>query len=84
MSEPGAKCATSCTTRNHMSLGECLKSQHIGVAWGIQATKKWNSDLDAYAAARRQGIQPANTSRQAVDDAVILSNESGRAFDADL
>lgn len=42
----------------------------------------WDKDLTAYADARRQGVQPENTSRRAVQDAMILSDVSGSAFHA--
>jgi hypothetical protein len=44
--------------------------------------KKWNKELDAYAAARKQGIQPAGTSLKQVQKAVDDSNKVGKAFDA--
>jgi hypothetical protein len=44
--------------------------------------KKWNNELNAYADARKQGIQPAGTSLKQVQDAVDKSNKAGKAFDA--
>ena len=44
--------------------------------------KKWNNELNAYANARKQGIQPAGTSLKQVQDAVDKSNKAGKAFDA--
>lgn len=44
--------------------------------------KKWNKELDAYASARKQGIQPAGTSMAKVQEAVEASNKVGKAFDA--
>jgi hypothetical protein len=44
--------------------------------------KKWNKELDAYASARKQGIQPAGTSLKQVQKAVDDSNKVGKAFDA--
>lgn len=44
--------------------------------------KKWDAELNAYSAARKQGIQPAGTSLKAVQDAVDKSNKAGKAFDA--
>ena len=44
--------------------------------------KKWNKELNAYADARKQGIQPAGTSLKQVQDAVDKSNKAGKAFDA--
>jgi hypothetical protein len=47
------------------------------------SNKKWNSELDAYRAARAQGIQPAGTSMAHIKAAVEASNTMGKAFDAD-
>jgi hypothetical protein len=44
--------------------------------------KKWNAELNAYAAARAQGIQPAGTSMAKIKDAVEKSDKAGKAFDA--
>jgi hypothetical protein len=44
--------------------------------------KTWQKDLDAYRAARKEGIQPASTNRQSVEDAKIMSDLTGKAFDA--
>lgn len=47
------------------------------------SNKKWNGELDAYRAARAQGIQPAGTSMAHVRAAVEASNAMGSAYDAD-
>jgi hypothetical protein len=47
------------------------------------SNKKWHGELDAYRAARAQGIQPAGTSMAHVKAAVEASNTMGKAFDAD-
>lgn len=44
--------------------------------------KRWDAELDAYKAARAQGIQPAGTTMPKVRQAVELSNSAGMAFDA--
>lgn len=44
--------------------------------------KKWDAELNAYAAARKQGIQPAGTSMRAVQDALDKSDKAGKAYDA--
>lgn len=83
-------CASSCKTRDHRTYGECLRSQSLAVT-GLESTspsftreaqRKWDSELDAYAAARKQGIQPASTQRKHIDAAVEVSNQLGVAFDA--
>jgi hypothetical protein len=47
------------------------------------SNKKWNGELDAYRAARAQGIQPAGTSMAHIKAAVEASDTMGKAFDAD-
>jgi hypothetical protein len=47
------------------------------------SNKKWHGELDAYRAARAQGIQPAGTSMAHVKAAVDASNVMGKPFDAD-
>lgn len=47
------------------------------------SNKKWHGELDAYYAARAQGIQPAGTSMAHIKAAVEASSVMGRAFDAD-
>ena len=46
------------------------------------AAKKWDAELNAYSAARKQGIQPAGTTMRAVEDALRKSDKAGKAFDA--
>ena len=46
------------------------------------SSKKWNGELDAYADARSQGIQPAGTTMKAVQEAKAASDKLGVAFDA--
>lgn len=84
-------CASSCKTKDHRTYAECLRSKHLAVT-GLESTnpsftreaeKAWNSELDAYAAARAQGIQPASTQRKHIEAAVEVSQQLGTAFNAD-
>lgn len=45
--------------------------------------KAWNRELDAYAAAKRQGIQPAGTKMEQVEAALAISDKTGLPFRAD-
>ena len=45
--------------------------------------RKWDAELDAYKAARAEGIQPAGTSMKAVEEARQASDNLGRAFNAE-
>ena len=44
--------------------------------------KKFNRELEAYKEARAQGIQPAGTSMNKIQEAVKASETLGRAYDA--
>jgi len=46
------------------------------------STKKWDKELSAYRDARAQGIQPAGTSMKKIQEAVRISNETGKAYGA--
>ena len=84
-----SNCTTGCRTQDHDTYAQCLQSKTVRVAycnsaggWDATAQKKWDRDLAAYKDARSQGIQPSGTTRQAVDRAVAISNEVGKAWDA--
>ena len=84
-----SNCTTGCPTQDCVSYAACLKGKRTKVAYANSANgfdytaqKKWDRDLAAYKDARAQGIQPASTDRKAVDRAVALSNEVGKAWDA--
>jgi hypothetical protein len=44
--------------------------------------KKWNAELKAYKDARSQGIQPSGTSMKKIQEAVDISNKTGKAYGA--
>lgn len=84
-----SNCTTGCATQDHGSYAQCLQSKRVKVAYcnsangfDFTAQKKWDRDLAAYSDARAQGIQPSGTDRAAVDRAVAMSNEVGKAWDA--
>lgn len=83
-------CASSCKTQDHPTYGACLRSKGLAVtglestnpSFTREATKAWDSELDAYAAARAQGIQPASTKREHIEAAVEVSQQLQMPFDA--
>ena len=84
-----SKCTSGCPLQTCESYASCLRGKGVKVAYcnsaggfDFSAQKKWDRDLAAYSDARAQGIQPAGTDRKAVDRAVAISNESGKAWDA--
>jgi hypothetical protein len=46
------------------------------------SNKKWDSELEAYRAARADGIQPAGTTMAKIQEARRASDVMGKAFDA--
>jgi hypothetical protein len=56
---------------------------NAGDASGNKMTskKKWEAELNAYSAARAQGIQPDGTSMKKIQAAVKASENMGKAYD---
>lgn len=46
------------------------------------SSKKWDKELQAYRDARAQGIQPAGTSMKKIEEAVKISDKTGKAYGA--
>jgi hypothetical protein len=67
------------------SFGACLRGKRLRVVVGDshEITSQWDSDLDRYEWAHRQGIQPASTMRDAVETAIAVSNATGVPYRAD-
>ena len=88
--ERTGNCSLGCPNPgSHASFAECMNDKGAKVAYAnsaggfdYTAQKAWDRNLDAYADAKRQGIQPATTQRKDVEQAVILSDHSGSAFQA--
>jgi hypothetical protein len=58
-----------------MNPGDASSQKHT-------SNKKWDSELNAYREARDQGIQPAGTSMEKIQEARRASDVMGKAFDA--
>lgn len=87
----GEKCTSGCRTRDHASYADCLKSKSVRVAYcdsagGRDATaqKRWDSELEAYRRARKEGIQPDSTRMHSITEAVRLSDTAGAAYGRDF
>ena len=81
----GARCASTCTTRDHRTWGECVRAKGVQVnpnLMHVGAQKKMDSELQNYRDARRQGVQPASVTQKAIDQAMAISDKTGRAFKA--
>ena len=80
-------CRTGCKTKDHASWAECAQDANVRVAYSdslngrsYTAAKAMDKELDAYKAARAEGIQPAGTRMHQVEQARRISDASGVAF----
>lgn len=81
---------TRCTCgAGHETFGACIRAKNIRVAYcqsarnlDLSSEKAKEKELGEYAAARKQGIQPASTFTKDIRHAVEMSNKTGRAYDA--
>lgn len=78
------KCGRECKT-----FGECIRNKGLRIGFCRSAAgfdysqhKAWNKELDDYASARGQGVQPAGTKLAQIRDALDRSDASGKAFNA--
>lgn len=78
-----SNCSSGCTTQDHASYGECMKSKGVRLpAIGIEGQaiqKKADKTLDEYAKARSYGIQPKSTRAADIEAAVRRSEQTGSA-----
>lgn len=83
-------CRSGCPTQDHASWGECARAANLRVAYcGIgggdaSEQKRWDSELDLYRAARRQGVQPDGTKAHQVQAALRASEAVGAAYGRDF
>ena len=70
-------CTTACPTQTCPSYGACLRRKGLSVmglestnaSFTREASRKWDNELDAYSAARKEGLQPQTTSMKDIDAA---------------
>jgi len=79
----GSRCRTACTTRDHATLGQCLRAANLHTSQ-VDTTreKAWDAEVGAYRDARRQGVQPATTRLRDTHRALDASDRLGAPFDA--
>ncbi len=80
-------CRSGCMSQDHVSYSDCLRSANVRVTATVNSAlqpmwEKTKSDLSAYEAARRNGIQPEGTTVQKVREAESASRALGRPYDA--
>lgn len=66
-----------------MSFGAWLRDKNLHVGAPVTVKKRfraWDSSLDAYASAVRQGVEPDTTRREDVDRAMRVSEATGVAY----
>lgn len=87
----GDNCRAGCRTRDHESWGECARDANLRVGWAPSISgltkaddRKHESELNAYKAARDQGIQPESTRIESVRKAVEISETMGKAYNSEV
>lgn len=82
----GESCSSSCRTRDHATWGECIRAKNLrtNALEPEQLSRQKHADktLDAYAAARKHGIQPKTTRARDIERATRISDKTGQAFQA--
>jgi hypothetical protein len=84
-----SNCRSGCKTQDHESYSDCLQDAGLSFTgcfptrrgWDKTKEKNWDSELDSYYSAVRQGVEPISTKKKDIDAALMLSNEAGKAFD---
>lgn len=85
----GANCSSGCVTKSHYTFGECLQDKGVGaigykISQGRDDLNRSDRELSAFRDAVNQGVMPDGTTKQKVEDAMILSNEVGAAYGEDF
>lgn len=84
-------CRSGCRTRDHASYSECLRDAGTRIAYAgrngggdYTAQKKWDQELNLYAQARKEGIQPDGTKMHKIVHAMRESDKAGAAYGRDF
>lgn len=81
----GKNCSSSCVTKDHATFGECMRNKHLNLNPNLANTQKTISterELQAYRDARRQGVRPDGTTMAKVEEAMKISEATGKAYGA--
>ncbi len=74
-------CRSGCPNPgSHKSWGECARAARIQTVASfdrVASRTAWDRELDAYADARRQGIQPKGTRMRQIREAVEFADKTG-------
>jgi hypothetical protein len=82
-----SNCRSGCLTKDHASYAHCLQDANVTVTAVINSPmqgmfEQTKTDLTAYAAAKRNGIQPGGTGIAKVREAENASRALGRPYNA--
>lgn len=84
-------CRAGCKTQDHATWGDCLRDAGVRTylaspSRGLDGTaqKKWDSELELYRQARKQGIQPDGTKFNQITAALKASDAAGAAYGRDF
>lgn len=81
--QKGKRCSSACTTKDHRTFGECMRSKNLNLNPNLMDTgrsKAWDNELQLYRDARAQGIQPAGTTTAKIREAEEISQRTGQAY----
>lgn len=72
-------CTTGCKTGDHENWGACLRAKNLQVTelTGRDNRQAWDAELDSYADARRQGMQPRGTKAENVEEVKRIADATG-------
>jgi hypothetical protein len=80
-------CRCNTNVGPHPTFGACMRYKSLKVGycrsaagWDATREKKWDAELDAYRAARAEGIQPDGTTMNKINNAKQISDETGMAY----
>ena len=85
-------CTSGCATKSHRSYADCLKSKNLATT-GLETTdpsfsttrqKAWDKELNLYAGAVKQGVQPESTQTKDIRAALDASDQFNKPYRADL
>lgn len=75
------KCRKGCPTQDHESYAACCKGLQLNAGALLTiGQKQHDRELNAYASARGEGIQPLGTRQPQIDMAKRVSDVTGVAF----
>ena len=68
-------CSSTCPTKDHASFGECIRAKGLHLSPAVNdgySTRQnsWDSELNLYESAVRQGLEPPSTKRAAVEKTI--------------